>query len=585
MSGPAGAGGQADPAVLAFDLHAAGRTDEAETLYRRALADAPMQPAILHNLALAMESNRRPPDRILAVYRIASAIDPSYGKAEAGAGGVAFGRGAVGTALRHWERAVRLVLDNASLWFNLGVAQQMAGDAAAAADSYAAALRLRPDDPAMWSQHLLCLNYLDLSGRELLERHRRFGDAFGTAAAAPPHANAADPERRLRIGYLSVEFRSHLGGYFLAPLLERHDRTAVEITCYSLLPPDREDEVTARFRTLADRWRTVDRLDNEALAARIRADGIDILVDLAGHSGLNRLPMLARRPAPVQATWLGYPNTTGLDCVDYRIVDPVSDPPASPGGTSGRGGAAGHAADAHAADAHASESLARLPGPFLCFRPPADAPAVVPLPAGARGAVTFGSFNKLAKLTDATVALWAEVLRRAPGTRLLLKDRPLSCPEVARSWRDRFARHGIDPDRLDLLGWIADPGGHLAAYNRIDIALDPHPYNGTITTCDLLWMGAPLVTLRGERHAARVGASLMTAIGLPGLVAATPDRYADIAAGLAGDLTGLMRLRMGMRERVAASPLCDEPRFLRHLETAYRLMWRHWCAAGRSALR
>ena len=571
MSGSAEAGGQADPAVLAFDLHAAGRTAEAETLYRRALAAAPMQPAVLHNLALAMESNGRPTDRILAVYRIALAIDPSYGKADVGAGGVAFGRGMIGTALRHWGRAVRLVHDNASLWFNLGVAQQMAGDAAAAADCYAATLRLRPDDPAMWSQHLLCLNYLDLSGRGLLERHRRFGEAFGRPAAAPPpHANAPDPERRLRIGYLSVEFRSHLGGYFLAPLLERHDRTAVEITCYSLLPPDREDAVTARFRTLADRWRTVDRLDNEALAAQIRADGIDILVDLAGHSGLNRLPMLALRPAPVQATWLGYPNTTGMDCVDYRIVDPVSDPPVAPGGEAWRD-------HADSADAHASESLARLPGPFLCFRPPADAPAVVPLPAGARGAVTFGSFNKLAKLTDAPVALWAEVLRRAPGTRLLLKDRPLSCPEIARSWRDRFAGHGIDPDRLDLLGWIADPGGHLAAYNRIDIALDPHPYNGTITSCDLLWMGAPLVTLRGGRHAARVGASLMTAVGLPELVATTPDRYADIAAGLAGDLTRLMRLRMGMRERVAASPLCDEPRFLRHLETAYRLMWRRWC--------
>jgi predicted O-linked N-acetylglucosamine transferase (SPINDLY family) len=207
---------------------------------------------------------------------------------------------------------------------------------------------------------------------------------------------------------------------------------------------------------------------------------------------------------------------------------------------------------------------------------------VVPLPAGATGAVTFGSFNKLSKITDGTVALWAEVLRRVPDSRLLLKDRPLSDPGTADMIRARFAAAGIDPARLDLVGFIKDAAGHLAAYNRIDIALDPHPYNGTITTCDTLWMGAPLVTLAGGRHAARVGASLMASIGLPELVTATPDRYAAVAAELAGDLTRLMRLRMGMRERVRASALCDEGRFMRNLETAYRLMWRRWCDQRRS---
>lgn len=556
----------ADPARRALEALSAGRAAEAEALYRQILAERPLQAGLWNNLAIACESAGRPAELVAAAYRMAAAVDPGYIRPQTGLGGLAFGRGLFGPAIRHWDRAARIEPDNGPVLFNLGVALQMSGDAAAAAAAFRRAVALQPGNASVWSQYLLCLNYLDLPGTALLAAHRQFAGCFPPSAPPPAFANSRDPDRRLRVGYLSVEFRSHLGSYFLLPLLEGHDRGAVEVTCYSLLPGGVGDALTRRFQTLADRWRPVDRLDDDALAALIREDGIDILVDLAGHSGLNRLPMLARRAAPVQVTWLGYPNTTGMDCVDYRIVDPVSDPPGGPG--------------IEAADAHAAETLVRLPAPFLCFRPPADAPAMVPLPAGARGAVTFGSFNKLAKITEDTVALWAAVLRAAPDTRLLLKDKPLSCPDTAQAWRDRFARHGIDPGRLDLLGWIADPGGHLAAYNRIDIALDPHPYNGTITTCDTLWMGAPLVTLRGSRHAARVGASLLTAVGLPELVADTPDAYVAAAAGLAGDLTRLMRLRLGMRARVAASPLCDEGRFLRNLEAGYRMMWRRWCADG-----
>ncbi|XKH39439.1 hypothetical protein ACIU1J_32110 [Azospirillum doebereinerae] len=192
--------------------------------------------------------------------------------------------------------------------------------------------------------------------------------------------------------------------------------------------------------------------------------------------------------------------------------------------------------------------------------------------------MTFGSFNKLAKLSDSTVRLWAAILRRAPGARLLLKDRSLDNPGTADAIRDRFRRAGADPDRLILLGWVEDPAGHLGLYNRIDIALDPTPYNGTITTCDALWMGAPMVTLLGDRHAARVGASLLSAVGLSELIAATPERYVDIAVSLAWDLNRLMWLRKGMRERLLGSPLCDEARFVRALESAYRQGWRDWCA-------
>lgn len=547
----------------ALDALGAGRLEEAAALYRDLLAQDGTAADLWNNLGVILSELKRPAEATVAL-RIALALRPDYDKPWVGLGSDAFGGGRLEEAVRCWSRAIRLEpRQGAGLWFNLGVARQMRGEAAEAAAVFDRAEALMPDDPRVASQRLLCLNYLDLPGERLLAEHRRFDDRFGDGIGgarkpAVPHASTADPERRLRIGYLSVEFREHLGAYFLTPLFEAADRGRFDIVCYSILPDTHADAYTARFKAQADSWRNVGHLDDEGLAAQIRADGIDILVDLAGHSGLNRLPMLALRPAPVQVTWLGYPNGTGMASVDYRIVDPVSDPIGP-------------------TDGHAVETLVRLPAPFLCFRPPASAPPVVPLPAGATGAVTFGSFNKLSKITDGTVALWAEVLRRVPDARLLLKDRPLSDPGTAAMLRARFAAAGIDPARLDLVGFIKDGAGHLAAYNRIDIALDPHPYNGTITTCDTLWMGAPLVTLAGGRHAARVGASLMTAIGLPDLVAATPDRYAAIAAELAGDLTRLMRLRMGMRERVRTSALCDEARFMRSLETAYRLMWRGWC--------
>ncbi|WP_376967265.1 tetratricopeptide repeat protein (plasmid) [Azospirillum sp. A26] len=562
----------------ALDALGAGRLEEAADLYRRLLAQDGGAADLWNNLGVILSELKRPAEAAAAL-RTALILRPDYDKPWVGLGSEAYGADRLGEAVRCWTRAIRLdPQQGAGLWFNLGVTRQMRGEAAEAALAFDRAEALMPDDPRVASQRLLCLNYLDLPGERLLAEHRRFDERFGKRLSgrpeggagsqpAVPHANRPDPEKRLRIGYLSVEFREHLGAYFLTPLFETASRSRFEIVCYSILPVAHGDSHTARFKAQADGWRDVGHLDDEALAAQIRADGIDILVDLAGHSGLNRLPMLALRPAPVQVTWLGYPNSTGMTSVDYRIVDPVSDPVGP-------------------TDTHAAETLVRLPAPFLCFRPPASAPPVVPLPAGATGAVTFGSFNKLSKITDATIALWADVLRRAPDARLLLKDRPLSDPGTAAAMKARFAAAGIDPDRLDLVGFIKDAAGHLAAYNRIDIALDPHPYNGTITTCDTLWMGAPLVTLAGSRHAARVGASLMTAIGLPELVAATPDRYAAIAADLAGDLTRLMRLRMGMRERVRASALCDETRFMRNLETAYRLIWRRWCddaATGRPA--
>ena len=330
----------------------------------------------------------------------------------------------------------------------------------------------------------------------------------------------------------------------------------MEVFCYSGI--SRPDGATGRLKALCDGWRDTAGVGDEALAGRIRDDGIDILIDLSGHAAPNRLPVFALKPAPVQVTWLGYPATTGLAAMDYRLVDAVTDP----------GGGA--------ADRAATEALVRLPDGFLCFQPPA-ASGVRAAPFREAGRVSFGSFNNLNKAAPPVIALWAELLGRVPGATLTLKDWRLEYPDVRRQIEAEFAGLGVAPERLELLAWTGDRAGHLEAFHRLDIALDPFPYNGTTITCEALWMGVPVVSLVGDRHAGRVGASLLTRIGLEELVAGDEEAYLRIAAALAADPGRLARLRLGMRERLLASPLCDAAGFARRIERAYRIMWRRWC--------
>jgi protein O-GlcNAc transferase len=317
------------------------------------------------------------------------------------------------------------------------------------------------------------------------------------------------------------------------------------------------DAVTERFKGHADRWFTTVGMSNETLAQGIVQHGIDILVDLAGHTAKNRLPMFARKPAPVQVTWLGYPNTTGLEAMDYRLVDAVTDPEGE-------------------ADAFASERLVRLPGGFLCYGAREDAPAPVQPACLTTGVFTFGSFNNPAKLSGATLDVWARLLARLPTARLLLKGKPFAEAATRAIYLERLAERGVAADRIELVGWLPERE-HLALYDRVDVALDPFPYNGTTTTCEALWMGVPVVTLRGDRHAARVGASLLTQVGLSDLIADSMEAYTEIAVASAGDVARLVDLRQSLRPRMAASPLCDAPAFARRVEAAYRAMWQRWC--------
>ena len=536
-------------------LHALGRLEEAGGSYRRALALKPDYAGAHYNLASLLQAQGRC-EEALGHFERALALWPGHPDLHSNCGAALMELGRLSEAMVRFERALTLKPDHAEARNNLGKVCQELGRMAEAEAHYRETLRLRPDYAEAHSNLLMTLTYLsDRPADRLFAEHREYGRRRDRPVS--PHANSREPGRRLRVGYVSGDFRRHVVATFAEPVLAVHDSAAVGVYCYS--ETRRPDVVTARFKAMAEVWRDTAALGDEELAAQIRADGIDILVDLAGHSSFNRLPVFARKPAPVQVTWLGYPGTTGLAAMDYRLVDPVSDPEDS-------------------ADTLATEALVRLRDGFLCYRPP---PA--PEPGREPGPLTFGSFNNLNKLSEPVLTLWAKLLCRLPEARLLLKSRQLADPAVTRALRGAFKCRGVAGERLDLRGWTAGPEAHLETYRRLDIALDPFPYNGTTTTCEALWMGVPVVTLAGDRHAARMGTSLLTRLGLEELIAATEDGYLEIAATLAADPGRRARLRTELRGRMAASSLCDAAALARRLESAYRTMWRQWCAGEKPA--
>jgi predicted O-linked N-acetylglucosamine transferase (SPINDLY family) len=440
--------------------------------------------------------------------------------------------------------------------YNRALTLQAAGRLAEARLGFRAAMAADPTDAVAHGTYAGSLFY-DPQADEatLLREHRCWADRHARPREIPlPHENDRDPERPLRVGYVSPDFRNHAVAFFLKPILTHHDRRGVRCYCYAeIVNPDAR---TSELRSLADEWReTVGRSDLE-LAALIRSDRIDLLVDLAGHLDGGRLRTFALKPAPVQISYLGYPGTTGLPELDYRLTDETADPPG--------------------ADADYSETLVRLPGPFCCYAPPAPFAIAADPPSRRTGVVTFGSTHKLEKINDRVVDLWAAVLRDLPGSRLLLARDVLS-GDVALHWRELFARRGIGDDRIVIATPRPIDMNHLHVYDQIDVMLDTFPWSGHTTACEALWMGVPTVTLRGERYTGRMVASLLTTVGLPDLVAAGADSYRDIAIRLAADEDRRAEMRASLRERLQTSTLCDGRTFTAGLEAAYRCMWRQWC--------
>ncbi|HEX9179600.1 MAG TPA: FkbM family methyltransferase, partial [Burkholderiales bacterium] len=462
-----------------------------------------------------------------------------------------------------FDRAIALQPDLPQPWVNRSVAMWRIGKIPEAIGSARRAAELAPEHDGARSTYLMFLNYdEDLSPEQLRDHHLAWGRAVARAASARARRHAAlEPRQRLRVGYVSGDFRMHSVGFFMEPLLEAHDRSRVEVFCYATNAVS--DSKTPRLLGLADAWRQVHALSDDEFRDQIARDGIDVLVDLSGHTAEGRITVFALRPAPVQVSFLGYPNTTGLPTIGYRFTDAIADPEG-------------------AADSLCAERLVRLPGGFLCYRPEAASPPVTETPLARTGQVSFGSFNVLSKVSETTLTLWASVLARVPGSRLVLKTRGLADPEGRQHMLESLARHGVGPERVTLLPPEAGHAEHLAHYGSIDIALDTTPYNGTTTTCEALWMGVPVVALRADRHSARVGASLLNRVGLDELVAESSEEYVNKAAALACDVRRLQELRAGLRQRMQASPLMDAKRLATAMEDAFAGMYREALEASRA---
>jgi predicted O-linked N-acetylglucosamine transferase (SPINDLY family) len=542
---------------LGITLQAQGRIEEAITVFRQALAIEPRLAGAeiyLGNLYQALGQR----EEAIAAYERALVIAPNTAEAANNLAGLLESLDRLEEAEAAARRALAIQPRLAEAACTLASTLHAQGRVEEALEQYHHAIAIKPNLISFaHSKALFCEQYnpgVTLAG--LAQTHAEWERRH----AAPlrglwrPFANQPDPDRPLRLGFVSGDFGQHPVGIFLVRVLESLDRSACEALCYS----DRlqADTLTGRIAAACGTWRETWVLSDEALAEQVRADRIDILFDLAGHTG-QRLLVFARKPAPVQSTWIGYVGTTGLEAMDYLIADRYHVPPDS--------------------EPHYRERILRLPDGYVCFDPPADAPAVGPLPALERGHITFGCFNNSAKISPQVVALWSEILGRIPSARLMVKYRWLNDPRTQSRYLDLFAQQGIDAARLDF-GRGVPHAELMAAYNQVDVALDPFPYSGGLTTCEALWMGVPVLTCPGATFASRHSLSHLANVGLEDLVARSHAEYVERAQEWAADLARLATLRQGLRARMAASPLCDGPRFAANLLAALRGIWREWCA-------
>jgi predicted O-linked N-acetylglucosamine transferase (SPINDLY family) len=498
-------------------------------------------------------------------------------------------------AIASFQRGIMINPDFFEAHYHLGVCLIETNDFGPAIASFKNALRIRPNDPQaladlslskfaigelteaekgfrtaikqgrlpcarIHSNLLLCINYMpEYSPGQLCNEHREYGHLFNVRSSQPARfTNNPDPQRKIRIGYVSADFCDHALSRFILPILGRYNKDLFENYCYS--NGTRYDSMTTRLKALSNNWRDIHNLSDEQAYAMIKEDGIDILVDLSGHTGKNRLPLFAGKPAPVQASYLGYPNTTGLAAMDYYITDSLVNP-------------AGQ-------EPFFTEKLFRLDKCFCCYEPDRGSPQVNDLPAKARGHVTFGSLHTLSRLNDGVIDLWCQVLSAIPGSRLFIARNSLQGSVVARLLA-RFEKNGIAGDRIDMRH-NAPREGYPAWFHEIDVALDTFPWSGHTTACEALWMGVPVITLCGDRHAGRMVASVLTATGMDDWIAHSREEYCTLARKAAHDIESLNNLRSGLRNRMLKSNLCNGKDFSAALEKAFRSMWTEWCASASS---
>jgi len=560
------------------------RDEESVAALRTALALRPEFPTALYNLANSLQRLKRT-DEAMACYQRALALDPNDANIWVNIGNAHLKNEKLEDAIAAYQRAIEIIPDFAEAMSNLGTAMLQARRTDAAVEAFSRASALRPNVPEIasslagalkeagrldeslaWHRKAVELNpthTLFSNLVYLLNFHPEFDNrAIGVELARwnqtiahplaqniEPFVNDPSPERRLRIGYVSPNFHMHAEAHFVLPLLESHDHRQFEIHCFASVR--KPDEITDRHRRCADVWHDMFEQSDEKLAEQIRAQRIDILVDVTMHMGENRMLAFARKPAPLQVTWLAYPGSTGLETMDYRITDEFIDPP---GGDDG---------------AYSEKSI-RLPGCWCCYDPLSQAD---PRPIIQDGPITFGSLNNPCKINPQTLRLWGQIIRQVRDARLLL----LCISENQRQQiRQLMNELGISSDRLHFVTSCGREE-YLRQFDRIDIALDPLPYNGITTTCDALWMGVPVVTLTGSTAAGRAGASVLTAAGLQRLVTRSPEHFVSQAIALARDPHQLAELRASLRKNMVKSDLMDGPSFARRMENAYQEIWTQWC--------
>lgn len=548
--------GYAEALYNLANIHLAlGHLEAAIEQFRRAILNKPDYADAYNNLGSALKEQGQI-ELAIENYKHAIALNPEHAFAYNNLGIILRNQGHVAAAEEMVQHALRIQPHFADAYNTLGNIRSWQGKPGDAVDMYAKALVLSPDHVTAHSNLLMMMQYLPrYSAEDLLTAAKDWDSRHARQVARlPPPANLPDPKRRLRIAYVSGDFCSHPVGFFIEAVLSHHDKTQHEIICYH--NSNNHDGVTARLQKSADHWRVIAGLSDQAVADRIRQDGIDILVDLSGHTRDHRLLVFSRRPAPIQVTWMGYFATTGLAAMDYIIADRFVIPPEE--------------------ERYYTEQVERLPNGYLCFTAPDLPIPVAPLPALSRGAVTFGCFNNPAKITSEVIACWSRLLHALPAARLNLKYKFFADGEVLKYFRSAFAQHGIDTERIGFSGQ-SPREEYFVSYNEIDIGLDPFPFSGCTTTVEALWMGIPVITLRGDRFASHMGESIMKNLDLHQCVADSQDAYIEKAIALAADLPRLADLRSRLRGRLMDSPLCDGAVFTRDLEAVYRKMWTTWC--------
>ncbi|MDA1015181.1 MAG: tetratricopeptide repeat protein [Planctomycetota bacterium] len=571
--------------LLGMVLHQTGHATAAIELIQRAIGGMPDNPVFHNNLGIVLRATGNLVEASQC-YQRALTLKPDYAEAHYNLGNVHQDLNRIQAAIDSFEQALKLrpgfadALNNLAVaaknlgeldkafslyrqlieirpdaisWNNLGDVLWRRGEIEEAIVCFRTALKISPDDAAVHGNLLYYMKYdAQADPTDVFAEHVRWGQRFDEV---PPREfeNVRDPDRPLRIGYVSPSLCRNPVAYFLEGILRHQDPSRVQSWCFS--DANVTDNFTERLRSLADGWHDTRQLSDGELAERILETKIDILVDLAGHTSHNRLSVFAKRPAPIQVTYLGYPDTTGLKAMDYRLTDAVADP-------------------AGEFKRH-TEELIRLRDCFCCYSPP-ESPAVARLPASALGHITFGSLHNLGRLNRTVLETWCRILDAIPDSRLVMFRDTLH-GKVRTQFLKKFAEHGISANRVDLRHGVADGSAYLSHYSDIDITLDTFPWGGHTTACESLWMGVPVLTLRGQAHAGRMVASVLSVVGLADWIADDLDDYVSRAVRFASDVPALSRNRSAMRQHIARSALCDGAAFTRNLESIYCTMWRKWC--------